>query len=285
MLLKKGFVITDKLLEIIREDIKRFEQTPIEEECDTYQALVGKYNGIFENFEEEIPQIIKSSSFGEYVSYKSELNAIKEKLEIFLAIAKKNDPLYEFKMMLNEDLIKLKEAIDDKKNEKTTELFKFSLYKEITAKYHPYVLKLSDGLYNYINSYSFYDEVKGISLFHNLSQVYNKLKSFKALGYPSINEALPLQTTPIVQITNTNQNEVNQNVTFNSIREKIENMSVLTYKEIEENLKKLEELELIIKSNEKKSKKWEQAKDIIRWIADKGVDVGITFLPLLLQIK
>ena len=29
----------------------------------------------------------------------------------------------------------------------------------------------------------------------------------------------------------------------------------------------------------------ENAKEIVKWIADKGVDVGIALLPLLLQIK
>lgn len=33
------------------------------------------------------------------------------------------------------------------------------------------------------------------------------------------------------------------------------------------------------------NKKWENAKGIVKWIADKGVDVGIALLPLLMQIK
>ena len=47
----------------------------------------------------------------------------------------------------------------------------------------------------------------------------------------------------------------------------------------------IDELEEIVKSSERRSKKWENAKKIIKWIADKGVDVGIALLPLLLQIK
>jgi len=48
---------------------------------------------------------------------------------------------------------------------------------------------------------------------------------------------------------------------------------------------KINELEKIVKSPDRKSKKWENAKGIVKWIADKGVDVGIALLPLLLQIK
>ena len=55
--------------------------------------------------------------------------------------------------------------------------------------------------------------------------------------------------------------------------------------EIEEISRKIDDLEEIVKSSDCKSKKWENAKDVIKWIADKGVDVGIALLPLLLQIK
>lgn len=62
-------------------------------------------------------------------------------------------------------------------------------------------------------------------------------------------------------------------------------MSALPDAEIREILSRIDELEAIVKSSERRSKKWENAKEIIKWIADKGVDVGIALLPLLLQIK
>ena len=71
--------------------------------------------------------------------------------------------------------------------------------------------------------------------------------SFKALGYSSLKEWIP-QNVPMIQITNTNQNKVDINISFSTVRR-------------------------------------ENAKEIIKWIADKGVDVGIALLPLLLQIK
>ena len=46
-----------------------------------------------------------------------------------------------------------------------------------------------------------------------------------------------------------------------------------------------DELERIVKSAERRSKKWENAKEIIKWITDKGIDVEIALLLLLLQIK
>lgn len=178
----------------------------------------------------------------------------------------------------------LKKAITDSENRETPELAKLQLYKDVTAKYHPYVSKLSDGLYDYVQAYAFYDDVSGELLFHNLKQIYNKLLAFKSLGYPSLIESFP-QSVPMVQITNTNENKVDINISFNDVRREIENMSALPDTEIEEILSKINELEKIVKSSERKSKKWENAKGIVKWIADKGVDVGIALLPLLLQIK
>ena len=61
-------------------------------------------------------------------------------------------------------------------------------------------------------------------------------------------------------------------------------MSSLREDEIEEITSKIDEIERIVNSKDRKTKKWEEAKEIIKWIAEKGVDVGITLLPLLLQI-
>lgn len=278
--------MTTELLEIMKKDIKRCEEAQGSNEGTQrlYQALIAKYNGVFEDFEKDIPTSGKATFGGREFNYRPELNAIKEKLELLIATDKDKDPLLNFKMMYEEDLESLKKAITDFENKETPESAKLQLYKDVTAKYHPYVPKLSDGLYDYIQAYAFYDDVSGEALFHNLKQVYNKLLAFKVLGYPSLIESIP-QSVPMVQITNTNENKVDINISFNDVRREIENMSALPDTEIEEILSKINELEKIVKSSERKSKKWENAKGIVKWIADKGVDVGIALLPLLLQIN
>lgn len=278
--------MTTELLEIMKEDIKRCEdaQSSNKGTHSLYQALIAKYNGIFEGFGKDIPTSGKAVIGGGEFSYRPELNAIKEKLELIIATDKDKDSLFNFKVMYEDDLESLKKAISDSENRETPEFAKLQLYKDITAKYHPYIPKLSDGLYGYISSQAFYDDVSGESLFHNLKQVYNKMLSFKALGFPSLQETIP-QSAPMVQITNTNENKIDINISFNDVRREIENMSALPDTEIEEILHKIDELEKIVKSSDRKSKKWENAKGVIKWIADKGVDVGIALLPLLLQIK
>lgn len=203
---------------------------------------------------------------------------------MLIATDREKDPLFNFKSMYEEDLDSLKNAISDPENRETPELAKLQLYKAVTAKYHAYVPKLSDGLYEYMQAYGLYEDVTGETLFHNLEQIYNKMIAFKSLNYPSLKNSIP-QSAPMVQITNTNENKVDISVSFSDVRREIENMSALPDTEIEEILNKISELEKIVKSMDRKSKKWENAKGIIKWIADKGVDVGIALLPLLLQIK
>lgn len=84
--------------------------------------------------------------------------------------------------------------------------------------------------------------------------------------------------------TNTNENNNSVSVTFESVRDKVNNMTSLPDEDIEEIQKRIDEIEEIVDSKETKSKKWSKAKEIIKWIADKGVDVGIALLPLILKI-
>lgn len=275
-----------EFLEIVRGDIKRCEdaQKTNKGTHALYQALIGKYNGIYEGFGKDIPCSGKACFGGDEFDYRPELNAIKEKLELIVATDRKKDSLFDFKTMYEEDLKSLKEAISDCNNENTPEIAKTQLYKEVTAKYHSYIPQFSDGLYGYNEGYIMYDELVGDELFHDLKQIYNKMTVFKSLGYSSLKDTSS-QSGPMVQITNTNENRVDINISFSSVRKEIENMSALPDTEIEEILNKIDELEKIVKSSERKSKKWENAKSIIKWIADKGVDVGIALLPLLLQIK
>lgn len=87
----------------------------------------------------------------------------------------------------------------------------------------------------------------------------------------------------ITNITNSNENNVRIE-SFLEVKHKVENMTALPDSEIEEILSKINELENIVKSNDRKSKKWSKAAEIIKWVADKGIDVGLTLLPLILKI-
>lgn len=271
----------DKVIEIIKKDIERCEkQTVNEESYELYQALIGKYNGLFDGFSDDIPKSGKASAGGAF-NYRLELNAIKEKLELILVTEQTNDPLFKFKEMLSDDIEQIKSALE---NQSMNEDEKQQLYLSITAKYHPYVPQLGTGLYQYFAEQGFYGEVTEDSLEYNLRQIYSKLITFRSLNYPGLGSAITNAPNTVVTITNTNQNQNIMTVTFDAVREKVDNMTSLSDADIAEIQKRIDEIEEIVNSKESKSKKWSKAKEIIKWIADKGVDVGIALLPLLLKI-
>ena len=111
-------IIDEKLEKIMLEDIKRCEdaQKTAEGSSELFQILISKYDGIFENFKNEI-KVTEKVSVGGPFNYRPELKAIKEKLEILLAVneskMKEMDPTYEFKKQYASDLIILDKYITD----------------------------------------------------------------------------------------------------------------------------------------------------------------------------
>lgn len=87
-----------------------------------------------------------------------------------------------------------------------------------------------------------------------------------------------------VSVYNTNQVDVR--ISFEQVRNSIKNSKLnLPPDEINEILEKIDVIEKIIKSQKDKKDKWEQLKGILKWIADKSVDVGIAILPLLTELE
>lgn len=275
-------MLDEKIIEIIKSDIVRCEQQTVNEgSYQLYQALIGKYNGLFDGFSDDIPKSGKMSTGGAF-NYRPELNAIKEKLEFLLVTEQTKDPLFKFKEMMSADIDELKKVLDnyDSSNEKETQ----RLYLAMTAKYHPYVPQLGEGLYQYHAQSGFYEAVGNSSLEHNLNQIYNKLTTFKTLNYPGLGEAVANNPSTVVNITNSNENNNTISVTFDSVREKVNGMTSLPDEDIEEIQIRINELEEIVNSKDSKNKKWAKAKEVVKWVADKGVDVGIALLPLILKI-
>ena len=64
---------------------------------------------------------------------------------------------------------------------------------------------------------------------------------------------------------------------------KAESITSVSDKEIDEIIEKINEIESICKSNERKTKKWEKVKKIIIWLMDKGVDVAIQLIPSIIN--
>ena len=72
-------------------------------------------------------------------------------------------------------------------------------------------------------------------------------------------------------------------MTFEQLKQKAESITSVSDKEIDEIMEKINEIESICKSNERKTKKWEKVKKIIIWLMDKGVDVAIQLIPSIIN--
>lgn len=276
-----------KLLAIIHKDIERCQnaQSQNEGSFELFQTLAGKYNTMFENFESSIPSIGKAKAVGSAFNYRPELIAVKEKLEFIIATEAENDSLFSFKEMFQEDLDNLMAAKGDLSNTDTPEIAKQQLYHEVTAKYHTIIPKLGEGLYNYNFACGFYDEVSGESLFYNLNQLFNKLTAFKATDFLTLKTQKDVPQTQL-SITNTNQNQ-NTNIVVVNIEQVIKQVESITSNKLSEEDKKriTDDLYALegIKNSGNKDRFWDKARDIIRFVVDKGADVAIAAMPYIIQ--
>lgn len=232
-------------------------------------------------------QIGKAAIAGEPFDYRSELEAIMEKLEFIIAAEMESDALWDFKEMYEQDLQNLSSVRSDIKNRETLEIAKQQLYKEIAAKYHTIIPKLGSGLYGYRDKDGFYHDVEGDSLFHNIEQLFNKLTAFKAIGFPNV---ISQPIVPQTQINNYNKNtakassEVNINITIDQAIEAVHRLpqgelSNEDKKKIEDDLRVLDSL----KNSGKREKLWDRAKIVLAFIADKGADTLIAAAPYIIN--
>ena len=105
------------------------------------------------------------------------------------------------------------------------------------------------------------------------------MNTYKNLNFPNL--VKENKTNSMLQINNSNVVEVN--LTFEQLKDRVENITSVNDKEIDEILDKINEIEEICKSNDRKTKKWEKIKKILVWIMDKGIDVAIQVIPTVIN--
>lgn len=176
----------------------------------------------------------------------------------------------QFKTIISEDIAKCEYEITQGSTDSN-----FELHSRLISKY----LKIIDGFDEYLRSLFCDDDGKNCK--KNLETMQQKLELFQAMNYENIYSD---NTGNALTINNANSVDVSVNVSFSDVRKQVEDMTALKEEEIQEILQKIDELEKIANSNERKTKKWERAKGFLKWLADKSVDVGIALLPLIMKI-
>lgn len=175
------------------------------------------------------------------------------------------------------------EKIDtiDKTDKKAIE----ELHRYLDGKYQGCIAEWGKSMWEYSKDSGFdYYYMSTESMLDNLNQMRPKLEAY-ALNWNALKKTPTQHSETTSNVNVTVNNEINISLTFQQAREKIQDMTSLTDEETKEVLIKITELEDIIKSSDKKKTKWEKAKSVLIWLADKSFDIGMTFLPLLLNIK
>lgn len=179
----------------------------------------------------------------------------------------------EFMSIIDQDIDLIKENEGREENDGKQPSF-FTLYIRILSKYKSIIDGFGDEM---ITNHAVWAYKR------NLITLKEKLQIFKAMNYENV--VFGNQSDKInVSVYNTNQVDVR--ISFEQVRNSIKNSKLnLPPDEINEILEKIDVIEKIIKSQKDKKDKWEQLKGILKWIADKSVDVGIAILPLLTELE
>ena len=178
--------------------------------------------------------------------------------------------------MVKQDILRIDDALINASNQD-----KFNLHKEIDARYQACVKDWFSGLYRcdkegtrvYYNM--LYSEPIGIE--HNLRMMKGKLETF-VYGVNAVESPAPSTTVNVT--TN-----VNLFLTFDEARHKIEDMTSLSQEETDEILEHIDTIEEISKDCIPAKKKWEKLRPIAMIALDKGLDIGIMLLSLILQCR
>lgn len=175
----------------------------------------------------------------------------------------------EFKQIIDNDISACRLVLEQKNGA-------FTLQKRLSSKYSPIIKDFSDQLHK---TSLYTDDPQRVYL-NNIQILLEKLELFRALNY----ENMTIEKEAGINISPTFNNDITLNMTFDQVREKINSNENLTTKETQDAIEKINLLEQISQSSESRKKKWDMAKSILIWLADKSVDVGIALLPLFLKI-
>lgn len=182
-----------------------------------------------------------------------------------------------FLEMVEADIARISEAVSSADSNICWELFR-----EIDGKYQSCIADFYRGMWQSVPS-------KNYLVFHVLKdhpeQVLDNLKYAKAKleAFRYQGNAVALPDIPTTQVNVTTN--VNVTVTFEETRQKIEDMTALNREETDEIIKRIDELEAISKEKSSRKTKWEKVKPIIAFVMDKGADVAVAILTLIIQMK
>lgn len=189
----------------------------------------------------------------------------------------------QMKRDIDEDINSIKDVLNNKNIEEMLKVHKY-----MDSKYQSKINTWGLSQYGWSDDLGFAYELIGESgISENLENMIGKLEGYKQDLDLRAYEIFNGKSSSGVKIynnnknSNSNTNTITNTVNFNAVLQNIKDNESLTEEQTKEALQKLEELKTIYKSKDSKKTKWAKVKPIMIWLADKSVDVGIAFLPLI----
>lgn len=183
--------------------------------------------------------------------------------------------------VIRQDIVAIGQAIDSDDETKIK-----NVHIQMDGRYTTYIPDFGKSMYGYSNDNGFaYEYMDNKSLLHNLFIMRGRLEGYIHI-FPIVEASRIKQginVNNVVPVTNTNK--IGINVSFKEVSQQIEKMPGLTEKETDEIKDKITELEKINNEEISKKKKWEKIKPIVSFVLDKGADVAVPILSLVLQMK
>lgn len=183
--------------------------------------------------------------------------------------------------VIRQDIVAIGQAIDSDDETKIK-----NVHIQMDGRYTTYIPDFGKSMYGYSNDNGFaYEYMDNKSLLHNLFIMRGRLEGYIHI-FPIVEASRIKQginVNNVVPVTNTNK--IGINVYFKEVSQQIEKMPGLTEKETDEIKDKITELEKINNEEISKKKKWEKIKPIVSFVLDKGADVAVPILSLVLQMK
>lgn len=181
--------------------------------------------------------------------------------------------------IIKPDIIAIAQVINSGDEDKMKEV-----HKQMDGRYTINIPNFGKSMYNYSEDYGFnYNYMGEKALIHNLRIMKGRLEGY-IYNFPIAQASVPYQDIHLnVPVTNTNK--INISLSFKDVRQQIEDMPGLTEKETSKLKDKINELEKINSERISRKKKWEKIKPIASFVLDKGVDVAVPILSLIVQMK
>jgi len=159
------------------------------------------------------------------------------------------------------------------------------LHRYLDGKYQSCIANWGSSMWGYNKEFGFaYDMLDVQSLWENLQQMIPKIEAY-GFGWNTPDRVVAPRQASETNVNVTVNNEVNVQITFEQAREKVEEMTSLTNEQTKEILERINAIEAAINGEGSKKTKWEKIKPVLVWLADKSFDVGMTIIPLLLNLQ